>query len=218
MKILLLFLSILFCTPSLAQKEVRMAGDTTNEKFMNSVRTLEKQGWKVEIVSESEITNSQAKRSSVRENYVGKQVPSFILSDINGNNISSEDLKGKAVHINFWSVTCAPCIEEFPELNKLREKYQEDGVVFLAIAPESKTKVNKVLEKNPLNYTVIADAANYFKEVGISGYPVNFFVNSNGIITEVAEGSRYKGEMIDGKMEMIPDNFNTYNKIIKNLD
>ena len=209
---LLLFLLISFSAA--AQKEVRMAGDTTNEQFMNSVRKLREQGWNVKIVSQQELEKRSNDKRELRDSYVGQKLPEFTLTDINGRTIHSTDLKGKIVHINFWSITCAPCIEEFPELNALKEKYSDSPAIFLAIASES---VEQVLAKHPLNYTIIAGAESYFNEIGIKGYPVNFFVKTDGTIAEVIEGSNYKGELIDGKMEMRPDNLPRYDKAMSKL-
>jgi peroxiredoxin len=212
---LLLFLLISFSAA--AQKEVRMAGDTTNEKFMNSVQKLRDQGWNVKIVSQEELEKRSNDKRELRDNYVGRKLPDFTLTDVNGNTIHSSDLKGKIVHINFWSITCAPCIEEFPELNALKEKYADSPAIFLAIAPESIEKVERVITKNPLDYTIVAAADAYFNELGIKGYPVNFFIKPDGTIMDVIEGSNYKGELIDGKMEMVPNNLPRYDQMMKEL-
>jgi peroxiredoxin len=212
---LLLFLLISFSAA--AQKEVRMAGDTTNEKFMNSVQKLRDQGWNVKIVSQEEIEKRSNDKRELRDNYVGRKLPDFTLTDVNGNTIHSSDLKGKIVHINFWSITCGPCIEEFPELNELKEKYADSPAIFLAIAPESIEKVERVITKHPLDYTIVAEADAYFNELGIKGYPVNFFVKPDGTIMDVIEGSNYKGEVIDGKMEMVPNNLPRYDQMMKEL-
>ena len=217
LKYLFLFLYLISFSAAFGQKEVKMAGDTTNENFMRSVRKLEAQGWNVKIVPPSEMEEPGKSKARYGEIYKDNPLPEFSVTDLDGNVITANDLRGKIVHINFWSVTCAPCIEEFPELNELKALYGEDDVIFLAIAPESESKVKKVLSKHPLDYIVVAEASQLFKTLGINGYPVNFFVDREGIIREVMNGSTYKGVMIDGKMEMKPDNFRLYDKVMKSI-
>ncbi|MFN3649165.1 MAG: TlpA disulfide reductase family protein [Armatimonadota bacterium] len=40
--------------------------------------------------------------------------------------------KGKAVLLNLWATWCPPCVEEFPALVKLHEKYRDQGLMIIA--------------------------------------------------------------------------------------
>ena len=58
------------------------------------------------------------------------------------NSFSSDQLIGKPTMINFWFTRCAPCIDEMPVLNKIKEKYKDD-FNFIAITYEKKEDVEK---------------------------------------------------------------------------
>jgi hypothetical protein len=45
--------------------------------------------------------------------FEGKPLPMMRMNEINGENIVLPT-KGKVTFVNFWSVTCAPCIVEIP--------------------------------------------------------------------------------------------------------
>jgi thiol-disulfide isomerase/thioredoxin len=75
-----------------------------------------------------------------------KPLPKLILKSITGEEVNSDKLKGKIVMINFWSTSCGPCLEEIPQLNKLKEKYDKD-VHFIAIAPDKKKDIQYIKEK-----------------------------------------------------------------------
>lgn len=56
-------------------------------------------------------------------------VPDFTLNDLNGKPVSLHDFKGKIVLINFWATWCAPCVKEFPSLQRLVKKFKGQVVV-----------------------------------------------------------------------------------------
>ena len=149
--------------------------------------------------------------------WTNKQLPALQLTDITGNTISSEDFEGKYVHINFWSTTCKPCIEEFPELDQLKAKYGDEDVIYLAIAPEVDTKVAKVLAKHPVNYRVVANAKALLDRLGVDGYPKNLFIDKDGTIRKAMDGSHYTIGSVDGEFKMTPDNFKYYDEVMKKL-
>lgn len=60
-------------------------------------------------------------------------VPRFEMQDISGQTIRLEDYKDKIVVLNFWASWCAPCIQEFPSMIRLLQKFPEQ-VVLLAIS------------------------------------------------------------------------------------
>ncbi len=122
------------------------------------------------------------------DTFSNKPLPAFSLTDINGNKISSDDLSGKIVHINFWSAANLPSIAEFPQLNKLKSKYENQNVLFIAIAPENKTIITQLLDKQPFHYLIIPDAGNFIKSLNIVNYPKNLIVDKNGIVRKVTEG------------------------------
>lgn len=148
------------------------------------------------------------------EKYTDKLLPSFRLYDVNGKLVTSNDLKGKIVHINFWSVTCGPCIAEMPELNKLKKFYKGADVIFLAIAPEGNERIINFMKKHQFDYTIISSEA-YFNELGVDSYPVNFFVDRNGIIRKVTTGTPYFRN--DVKNEFSIAVYRNYSKVINEL-
>ncbi len=219
----LLNISIILClltSASFAQDEkteLIIRGKSDDPAVIAKKKALEAKGYKIKVLPKnaSEETDDVLGDKIFVQKYTGQKLPSFELKDMEGNLMNSEELVGKFVHINFWSVTCKPCIQEFPELNELKEKYQSDDFVFLAFAPESEEKVQKILEKYPLDYRIIANAQAYYDQLGIDGYPKNFFINEQGTIVEVMDGTKFKGVKKDGKFVMIPDNFERYDQAIQ---
>jgi len=213
MKMISIFILLSLAISSFGQ-EVTIYGDAQDEGIQKRKTSLEAKGFEVKVVPADEKDSEENMHPFIKK-WSNSELPSFSLTSLDGQKIESETLKGKNVHINFWSITCKPCIEEFAELNQLKEQY--DDWVFLAIAPENAKKVNKVLQNHPLNYHVVANAKEFFRELGIDGYPKNFFVDKKGVIQKVTDGTNYKAEFVDGKMKMIPDNYKVYDGIMSSM-
>lgn len=52
--------------------------------------------------------------------------PAFEFVTLNGDIISSGNLKGKIVILDFWSSDCGPCIRSMPQMEKFYQKYKND--------------------------------------------------------------------------------------------
>ena len=120
---------------------------------------------------------------------IGKPAPNFKMTDLNGNEISSETTKGKVVVLNFWFVSCKPCIAEIPELNEVYKTYKNNTeVVFASITFDEKEKVVAFLEKHPLQYPVVSDAKEICTLFNTTSYPTNIVIGKNGNFYDYVSG------------------------------
>lgn len=112
---------------------------------------------------------------------VGKPLPSFALTDLQGQQVSTKSLLGKPVVVNLWFTACAPCIAEMPILNRIQREKAATDVVFLALTFDKKEKVQAFLKKRPFTFRHIAGAEEYCKQF-TTGYPTSLFVDRKGIV------------------------------------
>ncbi len=123
------------------------------------------------------------------QTWVGKKLPNFSLNDLNGKAYTNESINGKLTVINLWSITCHPCIDEMPLLSKLVDKYADRNVVFLAPAPETLDKINRILAHQKFTYTVLPQAQDLFKSFNLPGYPYHILVDRSGYIRSIWTGT-----------------------------
>lgn len=124
------------------------------------------------------------------ENFnLNKKIPKFEITDIEGNVISSEEMKGKVIVLNFWFIKCPPCRKEIPELNKLVESFNGKGVKFISITTDSKKEILNFFEKNRFNYTHVASKS-FIRKHRISEFPTNIVVDRNSNISFLEVGGR----------------------------
>ena len=115
---------------------------------------------------------------------------SFSFQVENGNIISTDDLKGKVVFINFWATWCPPCRAEMPSLNEMYNKLKDDNrYVFLFInEDEDLTKATSYLQKNNFSMPVITRAGQIPPQVFSGTLPTTVVLNKEGKIVMKKEG------------------------------
>jgi thiol-disulfide isomerase/thioredoxin len=138
----------------------------------------------------------------------GEPAPDLTLKDLNGNNVSLSDYKGKVVLVNFWATWCEPCRVEIPWLIEMHRKYADKGFVILGIAldDEGKSVVAPFVakerfdvdgKKEPMDYTILIgndDAAEKFG--GLFGYPTSILISKDGKQIKRITGIISEDEMI----------------------
>lgn len=66
----------------------------------------------------------------------GQPAVPFAIPDIDGNIHTMEDYRGKFVLLDFWAGWCQPCLEEFPHMREIYERYSRDELEIVAISNE----------------------------------------------------------------------------------
>src|ERR1700757_3878001 len=74
---------------------------------------------------------TQPPRQSVAAGEIGSRLPNFSLTDLEGHPVSSSELRGKVVLIDFWATWCQPCKKEMPGYQKLLDQYGPQGFVVI---------------------------------------------------------------------------------------
>ena len=64
----------------------------------------------------------------------GRAASNFTLKDINGQNVSLDDFRGKVVYMDFWASWCRPCIQKLEDLQVVKNELADrDNIVFIHI-------------------------------------------------------------------------------------
>lgn len=132
-----------------------------------------------------------------RKKLLRATVDDLAMTDINGNHYTSESLKDKVIVLDFWFTTCAPCLQEMPELNKIREEFGTDEVAYFGITFSEKEKVEKLLKSVKYDYIPVTDSQNLCDRFGIRFYPTTLVINKEGKIVYTGDVMIHKDKPKD---------------------
>jgi len=116
--------------------------------------------------------------------------------------ISSADLKGKYIYVDFWSTYCGACIQEFPYLKKVYQKYDRSKFEMIGVLDERDESVTaRLIAENNLVWPTIKMAANssLLKNYHVYSYPSSYLINPDGVIIAV----NLRGEELDNKLKAL---------------
>jgi thiol-disulfide isomerase/thioredoxin len=121
-----------------------------------------------------------------RENYA----PAFSFATMDGEFLSSEDLLGKVVLIDFWATWCAPCVHATPGLARIQRRYKDDPLVILGVsADRDQAPWKAFIEKHALNWTHFYDDKRMMaSRFAVNGYPTYILIDHEGIIQYRQQG------------------------------
>ena len=112
----------------------------------------------------------------------GMPAPAFSARTLDGKTISSSDLRGKVVVLNFWFIGCPACLKMEPKLNDFKARFTETDVVFLAMTTDSREALEKYLKKERFDYLQVADAREAMSQFSFRGFPKNIVIDKQGKI------------------------------------
>jgi thiol-disulfide isomerase/thioredoxin len=114
----------------------------------------------------------------------------FFYQDEKGNIVSSNELKGKVVFINFWATWCPPCRAEMPSLNNLYNQFKgDDRFVFLFFNEDDNIdKAKNFLKNNRYSFPITTRAGNIPGEIFSGALPTTIILNKDGGIVMKHEG------------------------------
>jgi thiol-disulfide isomerase/thioredoxin len=110
---------------------------------------------------------------------------------------------GEVVLLDFWATTCAPCRRSIPLIERLRDRYGDQGVNVLSINVDYPSENRDALVRAfaldaSLDSTILIDNGNTAYHYGARRIPLLVMVDRDGKIARVYRGFTEYGLMADG--------------------
>ena len=126
---------------------------------------------------------------------IGSSLPDFSVLDLQGHTLSSADLRGKVVVVDFWATWCQPCKKEMPGYQKLADQYVSRGLVVIGFKFDTMPDM-----EDPVRFAKgvgvrypLAVASEDLKQRfgGIEGLPTTMLYDRHGILRAKVIGFEY---------------------------
>lgn len=126
-----------------------------------------------------------------------RTAPDFELPDMDGHPVRLSSFRGKTVFLNFWTKTCAPCIEEMPSLAELARigKGRNDFVVLTVSTDAGPAEVRDALQvalggEPPFPVLFDPESTIVRDRYGTRLFPETWIIDPRGVIRARFDGGR----------------------------
>src|SRR5215467_4242103 len=145
--------------------------------------------------SQHTTTSANAQEPFAASGEADSRLPRFSVKDLRGRTISSADLRGKVLLVDFWATWCEPCKREMPGYQKLLDRYQSRG--FAVVGFKFDTMADA---ENPISFAKkigvhypLAVASDDLKQKfgGIEGLPTTLLYDRQGVLRKKIIGFEY---------------------------
>ena len=115
---------------------------------------------------------------------VGDVPPTFVLPNLDGEDVSLSDFEGKVVVLDLWATWCPPCRVEIPFLIELYDEFEEQGLEIVGVGLDQggATDLAPFVDDNGIDYTILVGNRSIGEAYKVSGIPTTFIIGRDGRI------------------------------------
>ncbi len=123
---------------------------------------------------------------ATRNALAGHAMPELSGEDVGDVEMPSRDqLQGKVILIDFWATWCGPCVKKLPEVSKLQEEYDEQGLVVIGVhSHQNADGLSDFLSDHKLGFPVLLDDGETAARFAVSQLPTYFLIGRDGNVRE----------------------------------
>ena len=119
-----------------------------------------------------------------------RAVPLQLGVDAAGRSWNLEDMRGRAVLINFWASWCEPCRDEMPSLLRLAASQAPHLQLLTVNFKDPLASAQSFITQSALQSPVLRDADGALaRQWGVRVFPSTVLVDANGVVRGTVRGA-----------------------------
>jgi cytochrome c biogenesis protein CcmG, thiol:disulfide interchange protein DsbE len=131
---------------------------------------------------------------------LGRGLEARLETALADGRVSSAELRGVPVVVNYWASWCPPCRTEAPLLERGWRAMRAKGVLFLGLDMQDLTgDARAYLREFGISYPNVRDGSNRVaRSWGVTGLPETFFLSAQGRVVGHVIGAVSVRQLADG--------------------
>lgn len=119
-----------------------------------------------------------------------RAAPGWAVQLTDGRTLTSEQLRGKVVLVNYWATWCPYCLKEMPVIEEFWKDHREKGFEVLAVSVDDPPeKVAQYIKDHGYAFPAAAMDPSVYAAFGRAGsIPTSFIVDRDGVIRHKIAG------------------------------
>lgn len=123
---------------------------------------------------------------------VQRQAPDVRFALLDGRHLALADLRGHPVLVAFWATSCAPCVEELPDMLALYKEFNPRGFELVAVAMpyDPPLQVERFSRQYQIPYPIVLDVGGNVTQAfgGVDFIPLAYLIDPAGTIVHHRTG------------------------------
>ena len=126
---------------------------------------------------------------------VGAPAPDFKATEIGGTGQVKgiADYKGDVVLVNLWATWCVPCVTEMPSIQRLYDRYRDQGFRVVGIAvddPPYADRVATFVKEHGLTFEILHEGSGKVEQdYRARGIPATYVIGRDGRFRVIRQGA-----------------------------
>ncbi len=122
--------------------------------------------------------------------WTGGPAPTLAARTLADDPLGLADFAGRVVLVNFWATWCAPCVEEMPSMQRLRDRLGRERIEIVGVNfQENAARIEPFLRRLGLAFPVVRDHDGALRKAWqVSVFPSTFVVAPDGRVAYVVTG------------------------------
>ena len=137
-------------------EEVLEVLEKLEERYPDNYYVLDELARIHEELGNSELAEEYRKKVNPMSELVGKVVPDFSATDLDGKPISLQQYRGKVILLDFWGIWCGFCLAEMPNVKRVYDTYKDQGFDIIGVNLDTdETRLRNYLKENDIQWRQI---------------------------------------------------------------
>ncbi len=173
------------------------------KRYPNNRYALEELARIHEELGNTELAEEYRKKADPMSELVGKVVPDFSATALDGKPISLQQYRGKVILLDFWGIWCSFCLAEMPNVKRVYDTYKDQGFDIIGVNLDTdERRLRNYLKENDIQWRQIFSGQKWksplVQQYHIRFIPAPWLIDRDGtLISREARGVKLERLVIE---------------------